>query len=131
AGSGSGFLAHGFPLFLDDLDGHLGAVCPREIGGFELALGYDAVPDLPGVAILVQLEERRRQRLAAVVTLASVGIYADPHDLPACHDVSSLFCLFRTLMVYVWAGLRKRVAASAADFPCSRAALATLTAGCA
>ena len=74
-------LAHGSPLRLDDLDRELGAVRLGEVGLVLQAGRHRAVALLARVAVLVELEQLRRQRLAAVVTLALVAIDADAQTL--------------------------------------------------
>src|SRR6476620_1985507 len=64
------------PLYLDDLDGELGAVRLGEIGLVLEPRRHRAVALLAGVAVLVELEQLGRQGLAAVVPLALVGIDA-------------------------------------------------------
>src|SRR2546421_2595354 len=64
------------PLGLDDFDGELGAVRLGEVGLVLESCRHRAVPLLARVAVFVELEQLRRQRLAAVVTLALVAIDA-------------------------------------------------------
>src|SRR5947208_6867851 len=64
------------PLGLDDFDGELGAVRLGEVGLVLESRRHRAVPLLARVAVFVELEQLRRQRLAAVVTLALVAIDA-------------------------------------------------------
>src|SRR5581483_621095 len=71
-------LAHGAPPSgLDDFDGELGTIGFGEVGLLLEARWHGAVALLAGVAVLVELEELRCQRLAAVVTLAFLAIDAN------------------------------------------------------
>src|SRR5262245_7114338 len=65
------------PSRLDDFDGELGAVRLGEVGLFLQPRRHRAVALLARVAVLVELEQLRGQRLAAVVSLALVAIDAD------------------------------------------------------
>src|SRR5258706_5935615 len=63
-------------LRLDDFDGELGTVRLGQVGLVLESRRHRAVALLAGVAVPVELEQLRRQRLAAVVTLALVAIDA-------------------------------------------------------
>jgi len=73
------------PLDLDVLDGELGAVRFGEIGLVLQPRRHRSVALLAGVAVLVEFEQLRRKRLAAVVALALVGIDADLERAGICH----------------------------------------------
>src|SRR4029077_6915693 len=85
--------AHCALSLLDDLDRELGAVGLGEIGLFFQFRGNRAVIDLAGVAILVELEQLRSDRLATIVPLAFVPVDANfqrcgvahCHFLPRSH----------------------------------------------
>src|SRR4029077_1691000 len=63
-----------------DRDGELGAVRHGETGLVDELGRHLAVTDLVGLAVVVDVEQLRRQRVAAVVSLALLGIDVDSHE---------------------------------------------------
>src|SRR5262245_47240203 len=88
-------------LGVKDFDGKLGAVGLGKIGLLFQPRGHGAVALLARVAVLVELEQLGRQRLAAVVTLAFVAIDAHLERAGVGHVASLLLPWALSLAVWV------------------------------
>src|SRR5262245_30242319 len=76
------------PSFLDDLDRELGTVGFGKVGFFLQLGGNRAVIDLMRVAELIELEQFRRDRLAAIVPLAFFPVDANLQCCAIGHTLS-------------------------------------------
>src|SRR5262245_24626484 len=73
---------------LDDLDRELGAVGLGKVGLFLQLRGYGTVVDLARIAKLVELEQFRSDRLAAIMPLTFVPVDANLQCCGFSHDRS-------------------------------------------